>query len=400
MNVGTILFAGGGTGGHIFPALAIAQACIAQACVAQAASTSTPNLRCEFVVSQRPLDASILSQQSLAGAPVVFHAIPAQPAVATPKGLYRFISCWGLAVRTARAIIARAKAHGPVAIVSTGGFVSAPVAQAARAERVPLVMVNLDAVPGKANRWIGKHATTRVTALAVAPHVQLPSRQQWQSVRPIVREALLVPHESSLARAHFGLAQSTRTLLITGGSQGAGSMNALLPHALASTSSSLREALSGWQVLHQCGAQADAAAIRSAYTSAGVAAHVTPFIDRMDLAWRATDLALCRAGAGNVAEVWATSTPAIFLPYPYHRDQHQLWNARPLQDAGAAHVVSDEIEPGRTLVTLGPLLSKLLQDDHARAGMRAALNGLGPADGASTIASLALAQLAAAGKTV
>jgi UDP-N-acetylglucosamine--N-acetylmuramyl-(pentapeptide) pyrophosphoryl-undecaprenol N-acetylglucosamine transferase len=381
----TILFAGGGTGGHIFPALAIAEACLSM----------DSSLACECIVSQRPLDARILHAQSLGGRPVRFHALPAQPAVLSAKGIYRFVTHWGRAVRAARAILASAAERGPVALVSTGGFVSAPVAQAARVERVPLVMVNLDAVPGKANRWIAKRAAHSVTALALAPHVPRASVRSVRLIRPIVRESLHTAHDVGVARGAFGLDAHALTLLITGGSQGAGSMNALLPHALAHGPDELRTSLAGWQVLHQCGSQENAEALRAAYANASIRAHVTPFIDRMDLAWRSASLALCRAGAGNVAEVWATGTPAVFLPYPYHRDMHQRWNAHPLHEAGAALLASDAIDPSRTLATLAQPLANLLRNEHARSAMRESLARLGPADGAQTVARLALDALAA-----
>lgn len=383
MPTHSIIFAGGGTGGHIFPALAIAQACT----LAHAGANNGSALHCEFVVSQRPLDTAILQAQTLAGAPAVFTPIPAQPASLRPAGLYKFITQWGAAVRASRHILQRCKQQGPVVVVATGGFVAAPVAQAARVERVPLVMVNLDAIPGKANRWIGKRATVKLTALAVAPHIKLANADAWITTRPIVRANITNTADTRAARAHFGLRPDKPTLFITGGSQGAGSINDCMQHAVSIDGAS---AFAGWQVLHQAGNKANLTALQDAYGGANIPAHVCAFIDRIDLAWAAADLAICRSGAGNVSEVWATHTPAIFLPYPYHKDEHQRWNAMPLQSASASIIVKDHIDPKKTYSQLQAPLTTLLTTPAARSAMRDKLLALGEADGAQTIAHHAL----------
>jgi UDP-N-acetylglucosamine--N-acetylmuramyl-(pentapeptide) pyrophosphoryl-undecaprenol N-acetylglucosamine transferase len=149
-------------------------------------------------------------------------------------------------------------------------------------------------------------------------------------------------------------------------------------------------AFRGWQVLHQCGA-GDEEFLREAYAAAGVPAVVKAFLPGMGDAWRAADLAVSRCGAGAVGEVWASGTPSVFLPYPYHRDQHQKWNAQPLVETGGAVLVDDKIEPGATCAGLSPVLTRLLGDAQARQSMRHALGRLGPADGAERVARLIVA---------
>src|SRR6185369_12742683 len=144
----TILFAGGGTGGHLFPALAIAEQVVERA----------PGTRVRFLCSDRPLDAEILRAERLGGGAVGFEVVPAKPFGSRPVTLAKFVWSWGGAVRAGRAAILAAKKDGPVWVVAGGGFVAAPVVQAARAENVPVLMLNLDAVPGRANRWIARHA--------------------------------------------------------------------------------------------------------------------------------------------------------------------------------------------------------------------------------------------------
>lgn len=396
MRTWSVVFAGGGTGGHIFPAMAIAQQAVKQhAALLQGGVQTGGALRCEFVVSQRPLDAKILQNQRLGGEGVVFHCIPAQPAAMGPRGLYRFVTSWGSAVRASRQVLQRLQAQGPVVVVATGGFVAAPVAQAARVQRVPVIMVNLDAIPGKANRWIGKTAARRLTALAIAPQVKMSAKDKpWEVLRPIVREAIVSSLSVIEARQQLGLDAGKPTLLVTGGSQGAGSINDLLRCLITSD---MVRSLQGWQVLHQAGEMKsgamDAQALQAAYREAGISAKVVAFLDRMELAWRASDLAICRAGAGNVSEVWATQTPAIFLPYPYHKDQHQKWNAQPLVDAHAGVLATDFLDAQRTLEGVRESLQRLLEDARARQELRANLQALGPADGAAAIASRAMGVL-------
>lgn len=356
----TFLFAGGGTGGHIYPALAIADEIAAL----------DPSARCVVACSDRPLDRSILEGEGRA-----FEVIPAKPLSLRPRGLIRFLRSWGPSVRAGRRIISDARARGPIVVVAMGGFVAAPVVQAARAQGVPLALVNLDAVPGKANRWIARRVRT-IWAVAGGPN--LPN---WTTIPPIVRRAARVTDSPQACRAALGLDPESRTLLVTGGSQGAGSVNdflrAFLEHHAAD--------LAGWQVLHQCGDKGEAE-LQRAYDDARVPARVTRFVRAMGQAWGAADLAVARSGAGAVAEVWANSVPALFLPYPYHRDQHQKRNAAPLVNAGGAAIVDDLVNPGDNLANAGPILRSLLTDAARLNAMRTALGALGPADGAARVA--------------
>jgi UDP-N-acetylglucosamine:LPS N-acetylglucosamine transferase len=107
----------------------------------------------------------------------------------------------------------------------------------------------------------------------------------------------------------------------------------------------------------------------------------------MGQAWGAADLAVSRAGAGSVAEAWANRVPTLFLPYPYHKDQHQRFNAAPLVDAGGAVLADDLIDPARNVAGAGKTLLELMASPDRRSSLRAALTRLGPADGADRIAA-------------
>jgi UDP-N-acetylglucosamine--N-acetylmuramyl-(pentapeptide) pyrophosphoryl-undecaprenol N-acetylglucosamine transferase len=361
------VLAGGGTGGHIFPNLAIAE---------QLESLIGRRPRCVFAVSARPLDAQILKDESRE-----FEVIPAEPFVLRPRGFLKFLNSWGRSVRAARELLQKLKRdHGRVDVVATGGFVSAPVAQAARVERVPVTLVNLDATPGRANRWIARHAA-RVFTAAEASSVG------WPVIRPLVRAAAMAPGDARACRTKLGLDPDRPVLFVTGASQGAGTINKLLVALVEKHASDFVSR--GWQVIHQTGPRTDAKDIensRGAMKSAGIPAIVEPFFREMGVAWGAADLAISRSGAGSVAEAWANATPSVFLPYPYHKDQHQRANAAILVRAGACVVEDDLIDPEKNAGGAGATLLELMRDDAKREAMRAALKSLGPADGANTVA--------------
>ncbi len=360
-----VIFAGGGTGGHIIPALAIAE-------------RLAPDTPTHFICSDRPLDPRLLANAAARGIAGGYTAIPARPFGLRPRAAFRLASTWGACVRTVRGVIRDRRREGdePPVLVATGGFVSAPAVRAAEAERCPVVLVNLDAAAGLANRWIARRAA-RCFAVASAP--PNPRGVSWRIINPIVRSGFAEPMTPGQSRIGFGLDPDTPTLLVTGGSQGARTINALLAAFFSSTPGS------GWQVIHQCGRD-DPGELRAVYERAGCRAHVAAFIDDMAPAWSAADLALTRAGAGSVAEAWASATPTIFLPYPYHADGHQRLNAAPLAAIGGAVVHDDLIDPARNLDAVGPTLRSLLHDAGRREAMRSALQTLGPADGAETLA--------------
>lgn len=356
------IFAGGGTGGHLFPGLAITEQLEA----------ADPSIRAIFACSPRPLDAEILKT---AGAE--FEAIHAAPFSARPRGLIRFLGSWGGSIRQSRALIRAASSAGPVHVVAMGGFIAAPVVQAARAERCPVTLINLDAVPGLANRWIARHAGSVYTA------AEVEGRAGWKRIPPIVRAAARPPGEPEHCRRLLNLHPLRPTLLITGGSQGARSINDLLAALVRQRAESFTR--DQWQVLHQSGpGQVDD--LRRLYAEAGITARVEAFFDPMGPYWGAADFAVARSGAGNVAEAWASATPCLFLPYPYHKDEHQRRNAERLAAAGCCVLQRDLIEPAANLAGPGRDLTDLLADAARREVMRKAFAALGPANGAEIVA--------------
>lgn len=354
----TILFAGGGSGGHIFPGIAIRERLLER----------MPNCQGRFVVSFRQIDTHIMTAQQLP-----FTTVPVLPFSPRPWRWFRFLRAWSNSVRTVRKLIAE---QNVVAVVTTGGFVSAPAVIAARKCRVPVAMVNLDAVPGRANRMLLRHAGELFTAyrhpiMPSAVHIGVPLRRH-----------AIGPDDPREARAQLGLDPERHTLLITGASQGAQSVNRMMVEMTRLTT--IARTLAHWQVLHLAGAK-DVDAIRAAYTNVGIPARVETFIDRMGLAWRAATVAISRAGAGSVAEAWVNATPTIFMPYPYHKDEHQKHNAQPLVAVSAAILLRDQIDPiANARAMIGPL-SALVTNEGERNNMSRWMRENRPPDGAQAV---------------
>lgn len=358
----TIVLAGGGTGGHISPGLAIAERI----------KSLSPDVRIVFACSTRAIDATMLRE---AGAE--FTPIRAQGFALHPRKLTRFLLGLVRARSDAAQMIDRLK---PAWIVALGGFVTPPVVAAARRAGVPVMLVNLDATPGKANRWVASRADTVVSAVAVPA---IPGFASAVIGMPIRRIAI-APASSELCRAELGLDPNSPVLLITGASQGAQSLNEL-SLALAREH---RGAFAAWQVLHLCGDSPSGGIARyeRAWREAGIRAAVLPFVHRMGVAWGAAELALSRAGANSVAEVQANRVATLFAPYPYHQDLHQRENAMPLVGRGAAAMELDLVDPAKNLAGLGATLLRLMGSPQERQAMRKELASIPPPDSAEQIA--------------
>lgn len=369
------LFAGGGTGGHLFPGLAIAERVVE---LELRAGRDKPEV--VFLCSGRAIDAKVLGSATIGGERVRFAATKAAPFVMSPRGMARFFGGWGPTVRQTRGAIREMRASSEVRVIALGGFVAAPCVQAARVERSPVTMLNLDAVPGLANRWIVKRAGAVYSSAPVEDPIAR-GRTPWTFIPPIVRGAAVTPGDAGRCRVELGLNAHAPTLVVTGASQGARSINRLMEEIVRTR----RDALAGWQVFHQTGKD-EVERTREMYASAGVPARVESFIESMGLVWGAAELAVSRAGAGSVGEVWANRVPTVFMPYPYHKDQHQRMNARTLEACGGAVVADDRIEPSLNMESAGAAIVGLLMEKQKRQAMRESIAALGPADGAERVA--------------
>ena len=364
---GSIVLAGGGTGGHIAPGIAIAER------LAELA----PQLDRVFACSTRAVDARMLEHVGADYMPIQAEGLSPRP-----LKLVRFVRAFMAGRAEARELLAE---RGARVVVALGGYVTGPVVLAASAMRVPVLLVNLDATPGKANRWVARRAR-RVLSACATP--SMPAFAEKIVGMPVRQAALAsLPREECAAR--LGLERGFRTLLITGASQGATSLNELMQLLLTRE----RAAFGEWQVLHLIG-NADRTPIERSYRDAGVRAQVIPFLHEMGLAWGAADLALSRAGANSVAEAILNAVPTVFAPYPYHADLHQKWNAKPYHDEGVCVLCEDAIDAQRNALpggsSLGATLIDLLCDHARRETMRAALLARPRQDAATEIAKAAI----------
>ncbi len=359
----TFLFAGGGSGGHISPALAIGERLV----------ELDPSVKTVFICSTRLIDTTMLAEAN-----VDYTPIPGAPFSMRPRGLARFARSW---VHSRKAAHAEMKHRRIDRVVAMGGFVAAPVVSAASRAGVPVTLMNLDDPPGKANRWIARRCDNVLSAIEIT---DLPGFAERVVGMPIRRNAVASSTARS-CRTGLGLDPDLPTLLVTGASQGARSINGMVT-AMAAAEPDLFE---GWQVLHLTGA-GDESRSRAAWDTAGVTATVHPFLHGMGAAWGAADLSVSRAGASSVAEAWANAVPTLFLPYPHHGDRHQHRNAAPMVAAGGAVVETDAVETDANVARAGATLRQLMRDGPRLRSMRAALHARPAPDAARTIARLLL----------
>ena len=353
-----VYFAGGGTGGHIFPNVAIVQR------VGAMGRSITPH----FLVSNRDIDQRLLDPLGYDAT-----ALIASPFTAHPLRMPRFARNFLAAQRQCLRLFERLR---PAAVVATGGFVSAPAVKAAARCGIPVALVNLDAVPGRANRWCAKDATEVFTAYAEAG---LPRAQRIGV--PLRREAA-ERVDADKARWELGLRPGVETVLITAGSQGASTINRMAMEMAGRAAH--RRAFQGRQVLHLSGREMRDE-VAAAYEKAGVTARVEAFCERMGLAWSAATIAVSRAGAGSVAEAWRHAVPTIFMPYPFHKDEHQKRNAEPLVNAGGAMLLRDRVDPAANVAEVAGPLTTLLEGEARRSKMSDAAAASRPPDGAEAV---------------
>jgi len=354
----TIIFVGGGTGGHIFPNLAVLER------LRHLEVRFSPH----FLISHRPLDAKILAQADIPATSLVIESLGSRP-WSWPRRLKNAVSDVRAAVRVMESTRA-------CAVVATGGFVSVAAAFAARRCRLPLGVVNLDAVPGRANRLLVGRAERVFTAYP------WPAVARAESIGVPLRGSALGQEDPSAARYALGLDPSRDTLLIVGGSQGARTLNEMGPPLARACG----EVIDHWQWLHVAGSDPQAEMLRRSYAEVGVRASVFSFSHAMGQVWTAATVAISRAGAGSVAEAWANGVPCIFLPYPHHRDGHQKLNAQPLVNNGGAFVVEDMVDPLQNAESVAGLLTRMVDETGRLKAMRRTLQESCPSDGADVVA--------------
>jgi UDP-N-acetylglucosamine--N-acetylmuramyl-(pentapeptide) pyrophosphoryl-undecaprenol N-acetylglucosamine transferase len=359
----SIVLAGGGTAGHVEPAMAVADALVAL----------DPDVRITALGTQRGLETRLVPERG-------YHLelITPVPLPRRPSGdLMRLPLRVRRAVRQTRAVLDDVDAD---VVIGFGGYVALPAYLAARGgllrrRRIPVVVHEANASAGWANR-VGARSANRV--LSAVPN---PGLRRVEVVGVPVRAAITSLDRMALraeARAHFGFADDARVLLVFGGSQGAQSLN----RAVAAAAKDL--AVAGISVLHAHGPK-NTLDLRE--PADGDPPYVAvPYLDRMDLAYAAADLAVCRSGAMTVAEVTDVGMPAVYVPLPIGNGEQRL-NALPVVNAGGGLVVDDaDLTPSFVADTV----VSLLNDAGRLQSMTAAAALAGHRDAAQRVAEVAL----------
>ena len=319
-----LLVVAAGTGGHVYPALAVAERL-------RSLGVDVSWLGTAMGIESRLVPA--------AGFP--FHV--ARVAGLRGKGIARWLAAPYLLARSGLrsiAVLARVRPH---VVLGMGGYGAGPGGLVARLLGIPLVIHEQNAIPGLTNRILAWFATRVLEAF---PATFTARRHAIHTGNP-VREALVRGPTPEARLAHRG---GRLRVLVIGGSQGARALNEVVPRALAIDSLGARVT-----VRHQCG-PAHVDATRDAYAAHGTEAEITGYIEDMGAAYTWTDVAVCRSGAMTVAELAATGVASILVPFPYATDDHQTRNARFLADRGAAVLFAEaSLDAGALACTLGAL---------------------------------------------
>jgi UDP-N-acetylglucosamine--N-acetylmuramyl-(pentapeptide) pyrophosphoryl-undecaprenol N-acetylglucosamine transferase len=353
---------GGGTGGHIYPALA----------VARALRDAQPELEVSYIGGARGLERSLVS-----GGDLSYHQLVVRSLRSTGRDLHLLLDPLRLAASAPQAwrLLGRLR---PAAIFTTGGYLALPLITAARARGIPSLLWEGNVIPGRATATVARLATR--VAVSFPPTLAAFPGRSFVSGTPI---RSFTGIDRAAARASFGVGPDERLLLVFGGSQAVARITAALGAAL-------ERLLADWRVLHLAGAAGMPAALamrdrlpvelRDRYQP------IAFLTDRMGDALMASDLVLGRAGSSTCAEVAAVGVASILVPYP-HAAGHQRANAAWLADQGAARLLADsELDGERLLAEAGEL-----RDDALRAPIAAAALRLARPDAARQLAEELLA---------
>ncbi len=352
-----VLIAGGGTGGHLFPGIAVANALVAR-CGAEIRFVGSSHGIERTAVPRAGYEVELLPMRGLRREGIA--------------GLLR--AAWRIPWSFVRSLLLVGRFR-PQLVVGVGGYASFPAVVAAFLRRVPVVLLEQNASPG---------ASTRVLApLARNVCVSFPQTKEMLGAR-----AILTGNPVRGGAAAAGAApvepqprdERPARLLVFGGSAGAHHLNEVVPEALARLGTPL-------DVVHQTGA-ADRDAVAAAYAGLGLPAAVHAFIDDMVAEYRRADLVVCRAGATTIAELTALGIAAILVPFPFAAGDHQRLNGQALVDAGAAWMILDrELTPER----LAEVVRGALADPAALAETRRRARGLGHPDATARVVDVCLA---------
>jgi UDP-N-acetylglucosamine--N-acetylmuramyl-(pentapeptide) pyrophosphoryl-undecaprenol N-acetylglucosamine transferase len=322
-----IVFAVGGTGGHLFPAQALAREL----------KDKLSSVHVLFMGSGLSTSRYFFAKE--------FPSIDIESSTVFGK---KFIHLFGISRRLVRGIwksIGHLRKEKPDLVVGFGSFHAFPVLVGALVNHIPIVLFESNVIPGRVIRYFSRFA--RCTAVQFSKAGEKLKGEVIQTRMPLWDRDRLNESTREEAARYFGLRAEMTTILIFGGSQGARSINRLFCQAMQQWPQR-----PSFQIIHLTGDVASCHEALLCYRRLGIPAQVKVFEDRMPLAWRIADLAICRSGAATIAELLAYRVPAILIPYPHATDDHQMHNAR---------IFADEVQ-GAKLISENQLNAEILRE--------------------------------------
>ncbi|PHR30687.1 MAG: undecaprenyldiphospho-muramoylpentapeptide beta-N-acetylglucosaminyltransferase [Desulfotalea sp.] len=357
-----LLLTGGGTGGHLFPAVATAQQFQKQ----------FPGTEVLFVGTNRKVDTDSLSNYGYASKTIACYGVKGK----NPYQLLKAIVTLPRAYMQALKVIREFK---PDIIVGVGGYVTGPVVAAAKSMGIPAVIHEQNSVPGLANRKLGA-IVDKICLSLPGSGKQFDQRKIVYTGNPIRADIL------ALSRKKEKKPSIEKTILVLGGSQGAQAINELLPQAIGALD---RRLTAGLKIIHQTG-EKDIERVRQTYDKCRIDAEVEPFFREMDRVYKEADFVVSRAGATTLAEISVLGKPAILIPYPFAADNHQQKNAAYyVQGGGAVQFVQKSLSS----VALAEEITSFLTHPEKLKKMAVAMKKLSFPDAAERIVSCCLERM-------
>ncbi len=357
-----VIIAGGGTGGHIFPGLA----------VAEELRNRDASTEVVFAGTEQGIEARVVPRE---GYQIKFLRAEGLMGVSLKKKIRAMVKVL-LSIGDSYRII---KSVRPDIVIGVGGYASGVITVVAYFMSVPTMILEQNAVPGFTNKILGKIVNSICITYQESLSV-FPRAKTFLTGNPVRMNVLRGNSES--AYRLFSLEKGLFTIFAFGGSAGAKSINRALVDALQY----LRDLKDAIQFLHQTGLK-DYEAIRDAYRKEGFKGTITPFIYQMGEAYAVADIVISRAGATTLAELTALGKPALLVPYPHAAGDHQEVNARKLLEIGAARMIPDRELSGEILANT---IRELYANESVRAGMQRSGMAVGRPEASSRIADIAL----------
>ncbi|QDT56336.1 UDP-N-acetylglucosamine--N-acetylmuramyl-(pentapeptide) pyrophosphoryl-undecaprenol N-acetylglucosamine transferase MurG [Caulifigura coniformis] len=355
-----ILIATGGSGGHLYPAFAVADEIERRWSGAQV----------RFTIGPRDIERDICRSENREA-----QVLPLVSTSEARRHPVRFLTGYWRARRVARELL---RSFQPTCVIGAGGFTMGPVVQASLAAHIPVVLLEQNVIPGRATRWFSRRADTICSSFEV--------------LTPPLSQARVVVTGNPVRAAIAGIAKhpelGRQNLLVMGGSQGARGLN----EGLVWLAEDHPAALASWNVVHQTGGDESAREVSSAYARMTITARVMPFISDMAGEYTRADLVIARAGATSLAELACAGIPAVLVPYPFARDLHQHTNARVFSERGAALVVEQGADPATTGERLLAALESL-GSDARRIAMSEQMKRLARPDAAARVVDVIAAAI-------